>query len=745
MARTRIPTIAAALLVSSTGFAQVEVLSPLHAQPRAGAERAMTRAGDLNTFFIYQYEAQDLPLMDDFSIDRTRHLDAQPEDAGVTLTETVYRLEVAGVSTPEMAFRADTTWHYTVDTMPPDTVIITRVANPNVSVTVYDITEYPSPTSLISGWPLYNIFDTVGSVSSAEDTIPLSPDIVQDSLMVYNVAVAGGTYDMNGTPQPLVLWQEDAAYINGTYPIDPPTVGVATFDGLDRTGYPYNTVATSYGRADALTSVPIDLLYDAGDSIYLSFFYQPQGLSGDDQVQPGDSLLLEMYAPDEDEWFLQWYTPYIALAPFQQVMLPITDSRFLKTDFQFRFVNKATLCGALDHWHVDYVRLSVDRTFDDTVLVDVSMLYPESTLLQPYTSMPFDKYAADPGAYMAQTLTTPIKNLDFDPHFITFGMEAGIEGGTQQIFNNGLSPSGNADTTFNALHPINAAPNNYLHDATLSDTCKAYYTVSFFNNTTPDINRYNDTIQFRQELSNYFAYDDGSAEAGYSLNVNGAKLAVRFDMQGGDSLRAVRMYFDPILAENDPTEGNFRVTVWSSLSPEALIHENFTFSSPSYTPWGPNTFVEFPLDSTIWVPATFYVGWTQVDATKMNLGFDKNRGNQDKIFYKTGTSWSNTSFTGSLMIRPVFVSNCDTFTGIEGPAPTSTLFMFPNPAQDVLRFTAPGALQVQLLDAMGRVVRETNAAQQQLDVHDLSNGMYVARALAADRQVIAQARLIVQH
>ena len=44
----------------------------------------------------------------------------------------------------------------------------------------------------------------------------------------------------------------------------------------------------AYGIADHLTSVPIDLEYLPSDSIYLSFYYQNIGLSGDDLVQEQD-------------------------------------------------------------------------------------------------------------------------------------------------------------------------------------------------------------------------------------------------------------------------------------------------------------------------------------------------------------------------------------------------------------------------------------------------------------------------
>ena len=37
-----------------------------------------------------------------------------------------------------------------------------------------------------------------------------------------------------------VFWQDRYVYLNDTYPIQPHSIGVATFDGIDQVGYPYD-------------------------------------------------------------------------------------------------------------------------------------------------------------------------------------------------------------------------------------------------------------------------------------------------------------------------------------------------------------------------------------------------------------------------------------------------------------------------------------------------------------------------
>lgn len=117
-----------------------EGLFPLAGQQRPDNPMRLLRASG-GDYFIYENASQELPLMDDFSIDRTRHKNAESTDPDVTFTDKVYFLEVSGISTPDMAFMTDTTYYYTVDTVGVDTIV--RVANPETAVTQYDLSGLP--------------------------------------------------------------------------------------------------------------------------------------------------------------------------------------------------------------------------------------------------------------------------------------------------------------------------------------------------------------------------------------------------------------------------------------------------------------------------------------------------------------------------------------------------------------------------------------------------------------------------
>src|SRR5690606_24643960 len=56
----------------------------------------------------------------------------------------------------------------------------------------------------------------------------------------------------------------------------------------------------------------------------------------------------------------------------------------------------------------------------------------------------------------------------------------------------------------------------------------------------------NDTMVQIQRFHDYYAFDDGGAEAGYFLNAPQAKMALRVKLNERDTLRGLRIYFDPV-------------------------------------------------------------------------------------------------------------------------------------------------------------------------------------------------------
>ena len=192
------------------------------------------------------------------------------------------------------------------------------------------------------------------------------------------------------------LWMDRDVYVNTTYPVLPPSIGVATFDGLNEFGIPYDTSgAVQISPADSLTSLPIHMenIASTDTSVYFSFFYEKMGIG--DYPNVGDKLILE-FKKSDGTWNQQWEMDGDASIPtvikFTQIMIHVTDNSYFFNNFQFRFRNYATTSGNNDHWHVDYVRLNSNRNYTDTLLQDVAAVYTPGTILKNYEFMPWTQF-----------------------------------------------------------------------------------------------------------------------------------------------------------------------------------------------------------------------------------------------------------------------------------------------------------------------------------------------------------------
>lgn len=108
-------------------------------------------------------------------------------------------------------------------------------------------------------------------------------------------------------------WWDNEAFINSTFAYFPVNYGVATLDVIDANGNVYPEATPFTFLADRLTSLPIrlDSVFDPAtqsmkkltpaDSVYFSFYYQPQGLG--DYPLEYDSLVLEFGHFTEDTIF----------------------------------------------------------------------------------------------------------------------------------------------------------------------------------------------------------------------------------------------------------------------------------------------------------------------------------------------------------------------------------------------------------------------------------------------------------
>lgn len=540
-------------------------------------------------------------------------------------------------------------------------------------------------------------------------------------------------------------WKDSNVYVNTGFPIAPINMGVASFDGLNKRGYPYNFSApvTTSASADTLTSRPINIetnpsgtiTYDAAhDSIILSFYYQAEG--NGDAPESNDSLCLEMLNRSTGQWVNMWhvkgYNPDATDTNFYYASVLINDQAFLDTLFQFRFRNKATTSGSLDHWHIDNVFLGANRSLvQDTSRKDVSFAYPSESLLKNYSAMPYEQFVP---IEMADSTHTFIRDNFYGRVNVTYNYSIYDQAGSLKNQGAGsanawpFKEKGYSDTA--GIRGLTL--NNYVFSSTpFADTTFFTYksTLFNFNNILPS-----DTIVQKISFSNYYAYDDGAAEAAYYLNAQGARMAQRFTLNAKDTLRAMDIFFDPI-SYNTALSHQFRISVWtdSGNGPSTTRLLQDSLMDPIYMDWGYNTIPRYVLTSPLVLnPGTYYFGIKQTDPAQLDIGFDKNNNHMTALYYDIGFGWHQSAIVGSLMMRPVFGRSSLVLTGIkeEQPAVQNHTTLYPNPAQDQVYIATshdPHSYStVEVLSVMGQTMLSSryDGADAAIDISSLPNGVY---------------------
>jgi len=529
------------------------------------------------------------------------------------------------------------------------------------------------------------------------------------------------------------LWSDRLAYINNDFGYQSPTFGVATLDMMDSDGMIYDFAETEPFRADYLTSRPLNLFYPQDTTVYLSFYWQPQGLG--DAPEPDDSLILEFYAPDSKQWIHVWSIPGTPLSDFHLQMIPITDSRFLQKGFRFRFSNRASLAPSFepslkvnaDHWHLDYIYLNRNRNYRDTIMNEVSLTDSPGSLLLTYTAMPWQHFR-EVGINGVKTIfPIHLRNLSVQRYFFQPTFQIEDLSGTTEGFGQRLDADEikafetlNYDGTFNYGFTSDA-PDSALFKITLN-----------LNLTEPDWLPYNDSLSVYQVFTNYYAYDDGTPEAGYGLTGEGTKngrVALRFqNYQPGDSLIAIRYFFNRSF--EDANRKYFIAAIWSDFEgqPGDLIYAQQ--GAVSDNKLGLNEFLTIKLDTARKVPAVYYIGWIQTTSDFLNAGFDRNHNQKDKLFFSIGNTWQSSNFDGCVMIRPVF-ANKSKKSGINNlalkPEDLLQVKIYPNPVRDKIHFrfddkTASATLTV--INQQGSIIYQKERIPREVSVHTWTPGIY---------------------
>ncbi|HQV00348.1 MAG TPA: T9SS type A sorting domain-containing protein, partial [Bacteroidia bacterium] len=219
-----------------------------------------------------------------------------------------------------------------------------------------------------------------------------------------------------------------------------------------------------------------------------------------------------------------------------------------------------------------------------------------------------------------------------------------------------------------------------------------------------------------------YAYDDGTAEAGYSItNAVNAKIAMRFDLLQADTVRAVQIFF--VQQYDNSALNTFRLAIWSSLTPENLIYQRSSLL-PIYTD-SINGFATYAIpDTTLILQGTVYIGLICNLAKDYDLGFDFNTNNQNKMFFNSNGNWVNTTFQGSFMIRPIFGDSA-IYAGVDDVAAKHQITLYPNPTNNSININSNlNFTQAVIYNTLGKQVVIIPVVEKTIHVESLNAGMY---------------------
>ena len=574
---------------------------------------------------------------------------------------------------------------------------------------------------------LFLVFFSLSNVNAQEVISPLLSSPREDMYISKNQNLLTLPFfdDFSSVQLSSNNWIGKSTFINKNYPVNPPTIGVVTFDGLDSVGFAYDiNMTNNSGSADVLQSKQINL--SSVDTAFFLFYYQPQGYG--DNPQAEDSLVLEFLSDSSGfiSWKSIWSVPGTSLHDFRKVVILISESNFLHDSFQFRFKNYATLSGNFDHWHVDYIKIDNFQLPSDTSnLNDVAFVYESPSFLKRYNEMPWIHFRDNINDEINDTINILLRNnqasinVDYQynvyednliiDHYPSLGISRNIS----------VLDYDSIGTYIFENPPISI--NSTVFPSNNKDSCE--FLIEHIIGTGSNDFKENDTLKRTQKFYSHFSYDDGSVESAYGINVSGAMGAYQFKLNRPDTLRAVQIYFPQML--DSVNQINFMLTVWDDNNgiPGNIIHQQVAY--PKHTS---NNFYHFYyLDSLFQLTDIFYVGWEQKTSDMLNIGLDRNNSANQYMFYNVGGNWNNSQYTGSWMIRPIVNMNS---VSLLNDNISSSFKVFPNPASNELKVNSNSEKNyISFYDITGKLLfsKEFSLSSISINISDLSKGIYILR------------------
>lgn len=542
------------------------------------------------------------------------------------------------------------------------------------------------------------------------NTLPFFEEFVQESIL----------------PNPN-KWQDQLVYINNHLAKEPISRGVATFDALNMHGTPYDTTNRNVSvYADTLTSNSFDLSsYNIGDSLYLSFFYQVQGLGFRPYTE--DSLML--YFKDNNlVWRKIWSTNRDNAIDFTQKFILVNDASFFHDEFEFRFINKATKGITNSDFHLDYIEFDANRSELLPEVNDIAITVGSTSIFSPYQSLPYEYFALNPSAYLRPNLNLSVRNTTQNDENINYGYQL-LNG------NNILAQQSiNGTSLYNYVETYSLpgiAPGVITGPSQPNNLTLKYFTSDPINATR----KANDTLIAKQLFSNQLAYDDGTAELSYFVFMHPslaipALSAISYTIPKKDTIRG----FGVLLTQEVPIPRSkeFTIKVFKEIAfnggndieiyNQEMIYPEFSDSL--------NGLFYYKFTEPVIVDAgTFYLSIVQpAGGYSDSLFIALDRSTEDEAnhrYYNVIGSWERSEIGGALLFRPVmggdFSLNIDDISNHK-----QSILIYPNPTTDRVQIEEAWRVdEYELLDISGRMLRKGIVEKQQIELGGTPSGSYL--------------------
>ncbi len=551
------------------------------------------------------------------------------------------------------------------------------------------------------------------------------------------------------------VWSDQYAFINSTYADSMISLGVATLDAYDQQGFPYYSSIQEVSEADTLTSQTFVFNEMPSDSLFFSFFYECGGkVSCPDSK---DILLLDFYSAENEIWVTaDTISGGEQMHTFKQHIVPVSDT-LIENGFRFRFRNYVSLSmenipgqdlgkySNADQWHVDYIQLkSTGNRLELTSIDDMTIVKPLLPSLKELTAVPYSHYALAQSAIERTTIPITYRTI--------FPERSDIISLVRHYYSYDL---GGNKLLRDLQYDENITPYDYFHEEEFftagftydeADTIGEIELTAVIEALAEDQKLVNDTVKRKEIYYDHYAYDDGTAELGLGIageyqNLN--KIAVRFRVyrasNNPDTLKAILIYFNKSI-DDYTSQSEYGISIRKNVG--NIPSDDTLYTSKGFFPdysLRLNEFARIELDRPIVVSDTFFVVIDQLDSY-LNIGYDINNDNLNKIFFYTGQDWENSNSLpkGSLMVRASFGNHSLPLTKTETLEKSQDFKLFPNPVHDVMYFNLyydnMTTYNIKVYNIMGVMLMNFISDHNSIDVSTLDKGIYILQMTSNDNK-----------